>query len=497
MADLAQAIRNSLLHPIKDDKTLDPLRETAKVLEVAGFDLLAGGGAVTFEGCDPILSTPLPLATMAGVSLMAKAVAVAAIWRFRTGEAQDLSVKLGQVIHRLCPFYDARWELLNGYPPGIPHDPLNPFLQQALFQTRDNRWIQFASIYPRSRTGALAFLGCNDDKRAVSEVVRRWEATALEEAANRAGLQANMVRTPEEFMATEQFASMKDQPLFEIEKIGDSPPEPFTAAPEAPLDGVRALGLGHVIAGAGLGRALACHGADVLNIWRPLDFEFDTIYYTSNIGIRSATLDIGQAEAMCRFMALARETDVFFANRRPGYLDRMRLTAHELAEIRPGIIHVDMSLYGPTGPWTGRVGFDNNAGGVTGVYTVEGTPETPRLTEIGVVNDYAMAWLASTAVLAALKRRAVEGGSYRIRISLVRLSLWMLQMGVFDKAYARKVAGTEGDHAYLAPDLFQAETPCGDYQGVTDQVRMSRTPEHYRVPLVPRGSCRPEWLPRG
>jgi hypothetical protein len=98
--------------------------------------------------------------------------------------------------------------------------------------------------------------------------------------------------------------------------------------------------------------------------------------------------------------------------------------------------------------------------------------------------------------MAALKRRAIEGGSYRVRISLLRLSLWLLQIGVFDKSYARSVAGKPGDHAFLPPTLFKAETPCGDYQGVTDQVVITRTPGRYRVPLVPRGSSHPEWLPR-
>jgi hypothetical protein len=107
-----------------------------------------------------------------------------------------------------------------------------------------------------------------------------------------------------------------------------------------------------------------------------------------------------------------------------------------------------------------------------------------------------MAWLSCMAVLAVLKRRATEGGSYRIRISLVRLSAWLLHMGIFDKAYAHEIGRTEGDHAYLAPEVFQAETPSGFYQGVTDQVQMSETPGFYKVPVVPRGSSMPEWLPR-
>jgi len=100
------------------------------------------------------------------------------------------------------------------------------------------------------------------------------------------------------------------------------------------------------------------------------------------------------------------------------------------------------------------------------------------------------------AVTATLKRRALEGGSYRIHISLARLSIWLLEMGIFDKTYAHQVGNSQGDHAYLSPEIFEADTPCGLYLGVTDQVKMSATPGFYKVPVVPRGSSRPEWQPR-
>jgi hypothetical protein len=100
------------------------------------------------------------------------------------------------------------------------------------------------------------------------------------------------------------------------------------------------------------------------------------------------------------------------------------------------------------------------------------------------------------AVTAKLKRRALEGGSYRIHVSLARLSVWLLEMGTFDEVYARQVGNSQGDHAYLSPDTFEADTPCGRHLGVTDQVEMSETPGFYKVPVVPRGSIRPEWLPR-
>jgi len=199
---------------------------------------------------------------------------------------------------------------------------------------------------------------------------------------------------------------------------------------------------------------------------------------------------------VAKLKELVKDADVFFANKRPGYLSNYHLTAEDLASIRPGLIHVEMTLYGPTGPWAGRTGYDQNAGGVTGVLTREGTFENPALTEIFVVNDYLMAWLSAMAVACTLKRRANEGGSYRIHLSLVRVSMWLLHMGIFDKTYAREVGNTQGDHSYLPPETFEADTPCGHYKGVTDQVKMSATPGFFKFPVVPRGSSKPEWLAR-
>ena len=108
--------------------------------------------------------------------------------------------------------------------------------------------------------------------------------------------------------------------------------------------------------------------------------------------------------------------------------------------------------------------------------------------------DNVVGWLGTTGILAALRRRAIEGGSYRVVVSLTRTVLWLLSLGIFDKAYAKATAGSTDEHKYIAPDLFTAETPLGTYQGMTDQIVMSRTPGAFRTVLVPRGSSKPEWL---
>jgi hypothetical protein len=148
---------------------------------------------------------------------------------------------------------------------------------------------------------------------------------------------------------------LEDLPLLHGEKVADGDPELFTPRPTTPLGGVRALGFSHVIAGPGLGRGLAYHGADVLNLWMPNDFEMDFNYYSANVGMRSAIMDFRRPDEMARFRRLVAGADNFFANRRPGLLEELGITNSELARLRPGI---DFSIYGAVGPWANRIGFD-------------------------------------------------------------------------------------------------------------------------------------------
>ncbi|MEH6373221.1 CoA transferase [Streptomyces sp. KLMMK] len=173
----------------------------------------------------------------------------------------------------------------------------------------------------------------------------------------------------------------------------------------------------------------------------------------------------------------------------------MGLSEEEAVARRPGLVYATVSLNGRSGPWAGHLGFDQTAGALTGLLHLEGDGDRPALPPVTVVNDYLVSWFMTAGIVEALRRRAVDGGSYRVHVSLSRVALWILSMGVFDKAYATAIAGTGEEHAYPAPETFTAQTPLGHYQGVTEQVRMSETPSAYRQVLLPRGACRPEWLP--
>ena len=66
------------------------------------------------------------------------------------------------------------------------------------------------------------------------------------------------------------------------------------------------------------------------------------------------------------------------------------------------------------------------------------------------VADNVVGWLGTTGILAALRRRAIEGGSYRVVVSLTRTVLWLLSLGIFEKAYAKSTAGSTDEHTEIA-----------------------------------------------
>jgi crotonobetainyl-CoA:carnitine CoA-transferase CaiB-like acyl-CoA transferase len=465
-----------------------------QVLADVGLTAKDSGGKLSFYGQDPIVPSGFRFGAMAAVGLAARSVALAALWKLRTGEGQDIHVDVRKALRRFCGFFEGKWETLNGRSPLLlPRD--NPFFELPLFRkTRDGRHVVTLNIYPGLQARALNFLRCSNSSESIGNAILQWRAEELEAAAAEAGLVFAMVRTNEEFRKEPQYTEvLSGMPLVTLEKIGESEPVPFALDAKTPLQGIRALGLGHVIAGAAIGRDLAYYGADVLNIWRPNDAEIEAFAWDVQVGMRSTLLD-GSKEDRATFDRLLKNTDVFFSNRRPGYLERYGLTAEELSEKRPGLIHAKVVLHGEKGPWSNRVGFDEIGAAVSGLFTIEGTPTQPKSPAIIPICDNVVGWLGTVGVLEALRRRAIEGGSYRVVVSLTRTVLWLLSMGLFDKAYARETAGSQDKHAYVAPDVFTAETPLGTYQGFTDQVVLSRTPGAFRTVLVPRGSSKPEWL---
>jgi hypothetical protein len=495
---LTETLQSKLANPERSSN-FDLHGAVNQVLNDVGLSTSDTGGKLTFYGSDPILQSPLRFGTMAAIGLAARSVAVAALWRQATGEGQDISVDVRKALRRFCGFFDGKWETVNDRPPSPGGYAVSPFLKMAdafFRETRDGRHVVALDIYPQLLVRTLDFLRCSPSTESINNAILKWDAAELEQAAAAEGLVLAMVRTNEEFRREAQYEQvLSKMPLITVEKIGESDPVPLKASANLPLSGIRAFGMGHVIAGGAMGRDMALYGADVLNIWRPRDSEIEAFAWDVQVGMRSTILDDSK-EDRARFNQLLQDADVFFANKRPGFLKKHDLDAEVLCAQKPGLIHATVVLHGEKGPWSNRPGFDEIGATVSGLFTIEGSLTRPKQPPIVPICDNVVAWLGTTGILAALRRRAIEGGSYRVTVSLTRTVLWLLSLGIFDKDYARETAGSSDEHAYIAPDLFTAETPLGTYQGMTDQVVLSRTPGSFRTVLVPRGSSKPEWLVR-
>lgn len=487
-------LRQACSTRIAEEGKINIYEEFENVVNEIGLSSEDAGGKITFEGADPIVNSTIALGTGSSICLMAKSLAATKIWRMRGGEGQDMSIDISKGISRLSALYKMQ-EMLNGYNPDVPDVNLGGLM--LLMRTADGTFVCPDNNMPKLRDRMQDMIGCNNNIPSVVKSLLFKNGTKLEEKCAKEGIIMGRLRTLQEFMKEPVYTDyLSKLPLVEIEKIGDSDPEPLSMNPKTPLEGVRALGMGHIIAGAGLGRALACHGADVLNIWKPDEFEYDSTYISADVGMRSCRIQYKEEKGQKQVKELLKDADIFFANRRPKLMESVGLTAKECAEIRPGIIYCNTSFAGDAGPWRDRVGYDQVAGCVTGMAMFEGTPEEPRLPVINVVNDFLVSWLAAAGVMEALSRRAKEGGSYRVQVSLCRVSLWLMSLGIFDKDFVKANYG-KGIHEEKDPDLFYAKTPLGYYQGYTDQVHMSVLKEEYNPVLVPRGSSVPLWLVDG
>jgi crotonobetainyl-CoA:carnitine CoA-transferase CaiB-like acyl-CoA transferase len=477
-------IRDSAAHT---SSAFQPLAALDALLADVGLCSAAAGGSISVAGEDPIVPAVHRLGAGIGIPVLANAVAAVAFHRLRGGPAQDLELDLRQAVHGVNPA--AFWHpTLNGLPAPHPLVLDNPFLLTP-YRTADERWIMASGVYPRLAAKWCRFLDVPPDGAKVAAAVAQCDAVELEEAASAVGLPACVVRSPAEWLAHEHGAVLASEPVIGLRRIGEAPAYDFGQA-RRPFAGVRVLSFTHAVAGPVVGRTLAEHGADVLCGTRPNDYEHEFIYAEANVGSRSAYLDLATPAGQDRAHALLADAHVIVNNHRGGALERHGLSPDRLADKYPGIVHVSVTCYGSRGPWARRGGFDMNASAVSGLMTTEGTEAEPRLPVTALINDYVTGYLGAVGAAAALVKRATEGGSWHVTVSLTRSAMWCRSLGLVDPA----LAGCDADHSLRDPDPYDATSPLGDVHMLAPPARFSLTAPAWPAPLlVPRGSSRAEW----
>ena len=299
-----------------------------------------------------------------------------------------------------------------------------------------------------------------------------------------------MVRTPEEWDASEQGRLLASRPPVEVIKIADSPPEPMPAGGDAPLAGVRVLDLTRVLAGPTCARTLAQYGADVLYLASPNLPASTGFIPDTNHGKLSAWLDLQTDAGRAKLRELMRSADVFSQGYRTGAMEKMGFGPAEAAAIRPGVVYTSINCYGHEGPWRGRAGWEQLAQTVTGMAHVHGGAAGPQL-QPGAVTDYTTGFLAAFGSLVALQRRALYGGSYLVRVSLCQTGMWVRGLGIGGPERLERAVALEGDE--LRGFIIASQSGFGAMTHLRPPVRMSATPAHWRRPVVPLGTHPAEW----
>lgn len=467
------------------------------LLKVVNLDRRDTGGTITFTGSDPVLPSKHRLGTIMAFGMMGAAAATQIFYKsMRGGGGQNLSIDVRAAAAHINPLVAFKpsigrygYQLLFGDP------RINP-ISFGIYQTKDNRWYLPTGAYPHMIPDWTGLLGCALTHEGVTEAIARWEAQELEDAAAARGMIGSICRTPEEWLAHEQGKVLSATPLIEIIKIGDSEPElPPLTNDQRPLSGIKVAAFTHVIAGQVVARTMAEQGAQVLHLARP-EYEYDALWCDTGVGFRSTWTDLTIKEHLSKAKGIIKGADVMVENIRGRKLADFGLSAESVAEMRPGIIYTSIRAFGWEGPWAQRGGFDMDANCCTGFTVLEGTEDRPQLPPTVVLNDYLAGYLTAMGVIAALKLRAENGGSYHVRTSLSRFSMWYSTLGILDPNYVgEKLKDTE--HRIIPPKGIELDTAYGEISRLEPGVTYSRTPSRWEVPgekvVVPRGASKAEW----
>jgi crotonobetainyl-CoA:carnitine CoA-transferase CaiB-like acyl-CoA transferase len=199
------------------------------------------------------------------------------------------------------------------------------------------------------------------------------------------------------------------------------------------LEGIRVLDFGRYVAGPYCAAILADFGADVIRIERRQGSEDRTLvpvteqgegalFLQINRNKRSITLDPRHAESGEILSRLIATADVVAANVPTAALQSMGIDYEALCAIRPDIILVNVSSFGPVGPWKDRGGFDSVGQAMCGSAYLSGDGTEPSRTPITWV-DHASGLYATIGVMMALFERQKTGKGQQVEGSLLASAL--------------------------------------------------------------------------
>lgn len=437
---------------------------------------------VDLPGQKSLLSSSFQVGLAAQTSIASAALAAAEIWYQRSGSRQRISVSRHAAEYECTGYFTIDGRLPNSWAK-----------ISGLYPCRDGH-VRIHANFDHHRDGVLRILelapGEATEKGQVEAALRNWKADEFETAAAESNLAVSRVRTFGQWDKHPQAAAISALPLLSITKIGAADAEPFLPISDEarPLDHIRVLDLTRILAGPICGRTLAAYGAQVMLVNSPNLPNIESIIDTSR-GKLSVLVDLEQEESRRKLRQLVREADIFVQGYRPGGLQRFGFTPDELALERPGIIYVSLSAYSHRGPWAGRRGFDSLVQTATGFNHAEAEAAgaaIPKAMPVQIL-DYASGFFMAFAAQVALLKRAEEGGSWHVQVSLAQTAQWLRSLDRVD--YNHSATRPEFD------DVLQTyASGFGELRAVPHAAQFSKTSSTCTRPSMPPGTHNPAWV---
>jgi crotonobetainyl-CoA:carnitine CoA-transferase CaiB-like acyl-CoA transferase len=196
-----------------------------------------------------------------------------------------------------------------------------------------------------------------------------------------------------------------------------------------PLERVRILELGQIIAGTYGGQVLSDLGAEVIKIETPegdlgripsvapLNGE-SALFLTLNRNKKSIVINLKTDEGRQLFYDLVKQSDVVVDNFRPGVLERLKIDYNTLIKIKPDLIQCSITGYGETGEYKDYPALDIIIQAMAGYMAITGEKDRPPVRTGIPIADLCGGIFSAKAILAALFDRERSGEGRRIELSM-------------------------------------------------------------------------------
>jgi formyl-CoA transferase len=238
-----------------------------------------------------------------------------------------------------------------------------------------------------------------------------------------------------------------------------------------PLEGLKVVELGTLIAGPYCARLLGEFGADVVKIetpgegdplrkWRKLHEGNSLWWYAQARNKRSVAVNLKEADGQRIVRELAAQADIVVENFRPGTMEKWGLGYEALSERNRGLIMVRLSGYGQTGPYKDRPGFGAIGESMGGMRYITGYPDRAPV-RVGIsIGDSLAAMFGVIGALTALHHRGRTGAGQVVDVALYEAVFAMMESMLPEYG----MDGTVRERAGAAlPGIVPSNTyPCAD-----------------------------------